>query len=140
MAKSSDMNGIWSGMYNYNDIDMTVKFTAWLDDQNSVIGGTTMEPNTFAPEGPDDLMAIIEGARAGLDVAFQKTYEASSGVVQTPVFYEGEVDPDFKEVRGVWRFEAPERTSGEFRLIRMAEGMASKLAQIRSATVDLKIP
>ncbi|MEM7661852.1 MAG: hypothetical protein AAF292_06355 [Pseudomonadota bacterium] len=138
MAKSTDMNGIWSGMYNYDDIDMTVKFTAWLDDQGGVLVGTTMEANTFAPDGPEDLMAIVEGARADLDIAFQKSYEPETGISQPPVIYEGEANQDFTEVRGVWRFDGPHLTKGEFRLIRMAEGMATKLAQMRSASVEVK--
>ncbi|MEM9668584.1 MAG: hypothetical protein AAF950_06625 [Pseudomonadota bacterium] len=139
MAKSTDMNGIWSGMYNYDDFDMTVKFTAWMDDQNGVLGGTTMEPNTFVPEGPEDLMAVIEGARSILDVAFRKTYDQTTGIIQPTLIYEGEANKDFTEVQGVWRFDEPLKVAGEFRLIRMAEGIASKLASLRSASVDIDL-
>ncbi|MEO0881784.1 MAG: hypothetical protein AAFY34_03535 [Pseudomonadota bacterium] len=139
MAKSTDMNGIWSGMYNYDDFDMTVKFTAWLDDQAGILGGTTMEPNTFMPDGPDDLMAVVKGARSALDVAFQKSYDQSTGIVQPTLIYEGESNRDFTEVRGVWRFDEPLKVAGEFRLIRMAEGVASKLARMRAASVDIDL-
>lgn len=138
MAKSLDMNGIWSGMYNYDDIDLTVKFTAWLDDQGTVLGGSTMEPNTFLPEGPEDLSAIVEGARSGLDIAFEKTYDPTTGVSQPPVVYEGEANTDFTEVRGVWRFDRPNFPTGAFRLIRMAEGLATQSAFMRSAKVDIE--
>ncbi len=133
MTKSKDMNGIWSGMYNYDQIDLTVKFTAWFDDEAGALAGSTMEPNTFIEGGPDELAAKIRGARAGLDLAFTKTYDRTTGIRQPPLRYEGEANSGFTEVRGVWRFDAPEKVSGAFRLIRMAHGMAGKLARTRVA-------
>lgn len=132
MTKSKDMNGIWSGMYNYDRIDLTVKFTAWFDDEAGALGGSTLEPNTFLENGPDELMARIRGARTGLDLAFTKTYDRETGIRQPPLRYEGEANSGFTEVRGIWRFDAPDEVSGQFRLIRMAEGMARKLARIRT--------
>lgn len=137
MTKSTDMNGIWSGMYNYDQLDMTVKFTAWLDDENCTLSGSTMEPNTFLENGPDDLMAKVKGARSGADIVFTKVYDRSLGLTQPPVRYEGEANADFTEVRGIWRFDNPKDMSGAFRLIRMAEGVASRLARIRAETVDI---
>ncbi|MEL7480562.1 MAG: hypothetical protein AAGJ29_03295 [Pseudomonadota bacterium] len=135
MGKSTDMNGIWSGMYNYDQVDMTVKFTAWLDDENGALGGSVMEPNTFVDGGPDELMAKIKGVRSGLDLAFSKVYHKDLGIRQPPLRYEGEANADFTEVRGVWRFDAPDLMRGQFRLIRMVEGMAGRLLRARAETV-----
>ncbi|MEL7451843.1 MAG: hypothetical protein AAGJ50_00525 [Pseudomonadota bacterium] len=136
MSKSTDMNGIWSGMYNYDHFDQTVKFTAWLDDVLGALGGTTMEPNTFLEDGPDELVADIKGARTGLDLAFYKVYAHERQAPLDPVKYEGEANNAFTEVRGVWRFDRPDAPSGQFRLVRMVEGLASRKAWTRSEAVE----
>ena len=135
MAQHVDMNGLWTGTYAYDLIDDRVAFTAWFDDQNGTLGGTITEPNTFVSNGPDELDAIIKGSRHGILIDFIKSYSKNSGVHQSAIYYEGESNPDFTRVSGIWRFQARDVMSGTFTLSRISHGM-EKAAKRRVETVE----
>lgn len=135
MADAKDMNGLWSGMYEYKTAREPVRFTAWFDDRSGVLGGTISEPNTFVAGGPEELDARIAGVRDGLVVDFIKTYSRSSSAHQSPIQYEGEADSAFTQVRGVWRLGGRDRSDGRFSLSRVTLGLERALAKPRLAEV-----
>ncbi len=115
----TDMNGIWSGRYEYFGRGEAVKFTAWFDDQNGTLSGTIMEPNSFVPGAGEELQSSISGARHALEVEFTKTYDATSGAHDRPIVYSGSVDKDFTLLRGVWVFpDDPQFQKGQFEMSR----------------------
>ena len=98
------MSGLWSCTYSYDGYSATVPFTAAVTENGGEIFGTTLEPTTFGPRHVSEIEAEIEGRRRGQQVEFTKRYDPASGVVQPPLLYSGEANPDFTEVRGRWRF------------------------------------
>ena len=136
MAQHVDMNGLWTGSYSYDLIGDPVVFSAWIDDQNGVLGGTISEPNTFVQNGPEDLQAIIKGSRHGVLIDFIKTYTIASGASQEGIFYEGEANRAFTEVRGTWRFPSPAILPGKFVLSRLTHGLEKAAAKRRVAEVE----
>ena len=136
MTQHVDMNGLWSGSYSYDLIDSPVRFTAWIDDQSGALGGTIAEPNTFVRGGPDDLEANIKGSRLGVVIDFVKTYSISSDVHLDPIFYEGEANRGFTEVRGVWRIKSDGMRPGKFTLTRISHGMEAAASKHRSVEVE----
>ena len=124
MTLHSDMNGIWSGRYEYSDHNDPVKFTAWFDDSGGAISGTIMEPNTFVPGDVEELQASITGARHALEVEFVKRYDIYSGAHNAPIIYSGTADKAFTLLRGTWAFpEDPHFSKGIFELSRTSVGI-----------------
>lgn len=124
MSTHSDMNGIWSGRYEYFGRGEAVKFTAWFDDQNGALSGTIMEPNSFVPEASEDLQSSISGSRHALEVEFIKQYDTDSGAHDLPIVYSGTVDKDFTLLRGVWVFpDDPQFQKGQFEMSRASVGI-----------------
>ena len=70
---------------------MPVRFSAWLTESNSVLSGTTLEPNTITDGGPDELSSELSGSNRGNEVLFLKTYLEIS---EPPIFYSGELNAD----------------------------------------------
>ncbi len=137
MTDYSDMNGIWSGRYEYSGRGEAVKFTAWFDDQDGALSGTILEPNTFALSSAEDLQADITGARHGLEVEFTKTYQAGSGAHNVPIIYSGTVDKAFTLLRGTWVFpDGPMFDKGIFEMSRASVGIESARLRSLLATVD----
>ena len=135
MATQTDMNGLWSGTYSYDMVEGETVFTVWINDQSGQLSGTIIEPNTFVPNGFEELHAPLDGICDGNIVDFVKTYDPSSGAHQSPIHYEGTVNPSFTEVRGIWHFKDPHALPGKFVLSRVSnslekEVMRSKLASI----------
>ena len=135
MAQHVDMNGLWSGSYSYDLIGEPVVFSAWFDDQSGALGGTITEPNTFVPNGPDDLQATIKGGRHGVVIDFIKTYTKLTGTEFAPIFYEGEANQGFTQVNGVWRIKQPNALPGTFVLKRISHGMEEAASKRRSVEV-----
>lgn len=138
MSKHSDMNGIWSGKYDYDKADQTVKFVAWFDDTNGVLRGSAVEPNTFGPIEHDELTADLTGSRDGTAISFAKIYTPDTDVVQPPVHYSGDANHDFTQVRGVWRFARNKDWTGQFALIRLAGGINEAVARKMFAMAGLE--
>ena len=136
MTQHVDMNGLWSGTYSYDLIDDPVRCTAWIDDQNGVLGGTITEPNTFVKNGPDELLAVINGARTGQMIAFVKTYATDSGAHSENIYYEGQANAALTEVNGIWRFRALDVSQGKFTLSRLSSAFEKAATRAAFAPVD----
>ena len=137
MTEHQDMNGIWSGRYEYSGYGEAVKFTAWIDDQEGALSGTILEPNTFVLSHAEDLQADINGSRMALEVEFTKTYETGSGAHQRPITYSGTVDKAFTLLRGSWVFpEDPAFARGIFEMSRASVGIES--ARLRSLLASVE--
>ena len=121
MANFTDLNGLWTGSYGYpGNAQAAVSFTAWIDDQASVIGGTILEPNTFAATPALELSSVINGARSGTDVAFVKIYDPSQGTHSHDIQYAGKANSDFTWIVGKWRIGGWIEVSGSFEMSRQS--------------------
>lgn len=127
MAGKGDMNGLWSGWYDYAGLSEPVSFTAWFDETRGILSGTILEPNTFGDPSLDDLHADITGAREGYDVAFIKLYRPDQGAHGQDIRYEGVADSDFNRVRGVWSIDAAESVAGRFELARSSRSISEAI-------------
>ncbi len=137
MTDHRDMNGIWSGRYDYVGGSEVVKFTAWLDDSGGTLSGTILEPNTFVASHDEDLAADIEGARLALDISFTKTYQPGSGAHDMALIYSGTVDKAFTLLRGTWVFlEGPLFNKGSFEMSRTSVGIERARLVSLLATAD----
>lgn len=137
MNDHKDMNGIWSGRYEYSGRGEAVKFTAWIDDSSGALSGTMLEPNTFVASHAEDLQAIIDGSRLTLEIEFTKTYEASSGAHDIPIVYSGTVDKAFTLLRGTWAFpDGPMFGRGIFEMSRTSVGIERARLLSLLAAVD----
>ena len=132
VSEHTDMNGLWSGLYDYGGLIPTlVRFTAWFDDQDGVLTGSSLEENTFADPILEDLTAELTGARSALDVSFTKRYAPVPGVHDFPIRYSGFADSAFTEVVGEWRFDHRGDLSGHFVLHRSSSGVSAKATRAR---------
>lgn len=132
-----DMNGIWSGMYDYHQNDDVVKFTIWLDDQNQTLSGSMTQPNTFLPGEGDDISADIKGIRDGYDFQFGKHYRFPEAKRPAATFYTGIINDGFTEAKGTWHIPHEPDSSGNFALIRMTGGVGVTLARLRAVLADM---
>ena len=121
MSSFRDINGLWTGSFGYSDTNKpAVAFTAWLDDQAGTLGGTIMEPNTFAATPAEDLASTINGVRSGLEIAFTKLYDPGQGAHAEAIHYAGKVNRDFTWIVGRWRIPGWFETSGAFEMSRQS--------------------
>lgn len=134
MGKRPDMNGLWTGWYDYTGFSDPVPFTAWFDDVDGRLSGTMLEPNTFAEDALEDLEAQISGERGGLVISFDKTYCPDQGAHGLPIRYEGHADSDFEMVVGEWHFELGGYGSGRFQLSRASRGLSEGILRRVLAT------
>lgn len=125
-SRETDLTGLWSGEYWYGGAGNPTPFSAHLVDTAGEIEGTTLEPNTWAPGGPEELSATLTGQRGDLSVRFIKLYTPAAGVHHLPIFYSGLVDPGLTMIDGDWRFEAQGQPSGRFVLVRVSRGAQAK--------------
>lgn len=137
MSSLRDMNGIWSGMYDYHQNDDVVKFTIWIDDQNQTLAGSMTQPNTFLLGAGDELTADIKGIRDGYDFQFGKHYRDLNVEKPASVFYTGIIADGFMEARGTWQIPHEPDSSGNFALIRMTGGVGNSLALLRAVLADM---
>jgi len=76
-SNSSNLTGVWHGLYTYPRYLQRVLFGATLIETASWVTGSTHEPRTTGRSGPETLFATLLGTRNGRAVAFRKTYEGS---------------------------------------------------------------
>lgn len=95
-----------------------VAFTAWFDDQAGTLGGTLMEPNTFANSPSEDLSSTLNGTRTGMEIGFTKIYDPGQGAHAQPIQYAGKANRDFTWVVGKWRIAGWFEWSGPFEMSR----------------------
>jgi len=116
MPKPVDLSGLWGGMYWYPDsVVEPVSFSAWLSVIDGVLTGTTLEPNTFLLNGPEELGAKLTGSASVTRVQFSKAYP---DVEQPPVIYSGAPSEDGNKISGSWRFRDLGYYSGGFEMTR----------------------
>lgn len=126
MAKFIDLNGLWTGSYGYpGGLKQHVSFTAWVDDENGTIGGTILEPNTFAATPASELSSIISGARLGTDVSFTKLYDPGQAAHSHEILYTGKADSDFTLIVGKWRIGGWVGATGTFEMSRQSGAFTS---------------
>ena len=135
MATFTDLNGLWTGSYSYPATSMgTVAFSAWLDDQAGAIGGTIVEPNTFANTPAADLSSTVSGARSGSEIAFTKIYDPGQGTHGYAIHYAGKANAEFTWIVGRWRVPGAFDWSGAFEMSRQT-GAIEKLEKVREVEV-----
>lgn len=137
MSSHSDLNGIWSGVYHYPSFagEMSVAFTAWLDDLSGCLSGSILETNTFAEGGPAELSAEVSGQRSGVEIQFEKRYLDGQNAHDQVIFYAGSADPDFTYVSGEWRFPNLAYAQGTFAMSRSSDGHEARAERARSKEV-----
>lgn len=110
---AEDLSGEWRGIFNYPDAaGPPTEFTATLHDAGGRLSGETVEPSLHG----GTLAARLDGARAGVSIAFNKLYEESREGDYDTVAYEGEVDAEGLEITGRWTI--PGVWSGTFIMVR----------------------
>lgn len=96
-----DMTGLWHGTFAYPGFQgPTTPFVARFSDDDGLLGGTIMEPNTMG-RSSEELQAVVNGNRKGRAVDFIKTYDGSSDAAHG-VDYVGRLSADGDSVTGVW--------------------------------------
>lgn len=135
-AKRLTLTGPWMGRYNYVSATMKpVAFNATLLDEDGNISGETIEPNTFADQNLDALIAGIIGVREETWLRFTKSYSDFDG---PKIDYEGRVNATFTRVDGTWSFPATPWHHGTFVLIRDAVAVDAERRRTRVASEGLK--
>ncbi len=121
MAKFTDLNGLWAGSFSYPASSMgAVSFTAWIDDKAGALGGTILEPNTFAATPAEELSSSLNGMRSGAEVAFTKVYDPGQGTHGFAIHYAGKANGDFTWIVGRWRIPGDFEWSGPFEMSRQS--------------------
>lgn len=131
----TDISGLWHGWYGYGTGGFSVPFTAWLQQSENAVTGSTLEPNTFAHGGQTELSAEIEGDIWIGELSFRKIYLPSPGVHDSPIFYIGFISDDGSEISGDWRIDDPRgSSSGPFQLSRLRA--ANENAELENLSSD----
>jgi hypothetical protein len=116
----NDLNGAWSGIYNYPAMYPPNTFDAVIRDIGGVITGEIEQPSElFEPAGTIQ-HAMIEGSREDNSVRFVKYYDDLGR--PTP-HYHGVIQPGGDEIEGEWTI--PGNWSGTFLMVRGPRAGAS---------------
>lgn len=116
MARSSDLTGVWHGLYTYRELG-SVYFVATMIESGAWLTGSTHESEIGVSGAPLTLFAGLEGVKAGRRVRFVKTYDGTGGWSHS-VAYEGMLSEDASEIEGLWTIGS--EASGRFLMIRSA--------------------
>lgn len=128
-SDAAGLSGLWSGWYAYDAGGDRVPFTALIEEAGEGFSGTTLEPNTFAPEAGEDLAAEITGFRRGDLIDFIKTYLMERHPTAEPISYAGKVDRAFTLIRGEWAIQADwTHVTGDFELSRVSANQLTRQA------------
>ena len=107
---------VWTGRYWLKDRGREgVPFSVWLNVKDGKLSGSTLEPNAFALIQNEELDATIRGHITDEEVVFLKSYRSFE---HEPVYFEGELSEDGREVVGKWYFGWPNEWSGPFEMKR----------------------
>ena len=115
-----DLNGQWSGIYNYPALYPPNTFEATIRDVGGVITGEISQPGEFFEPPGTVQRSMIEGNREGSSVRFVKFYDDLSR--PTP-HYHGVIQPGGDEIEGEWTI--PGNWSGTFLMVRGPSAAAS---------------
>lgn len=124
-----EISGVWTGKLQRDDDESTdISFSAWLNERDGRLSGSTLEPNTFVEGQGDELDAVLRGHIDQQDVVFIKSY---NGVDQEPVYFEGEIVDQGRRIIGKWYFGWPDEIVGSFEMSRdgQASGRAASTAE-----------
>ncbi len=129
---TQDIAGLWQGNYAYNTPDRRpVPFVARIEQNGTTLSGSIREPNTFANDDLDELLAVLDGYIAGPVVVFAKSYLGGERADHT-VQYTGLVDEKAMRIRGDWQIGS---WTGVFEMSR--EGMDRQKERAIMETVKL---
>lgn len=115
-SPSTNLTGVWQGLYSDVDARPSVPFVAALLDAGGSFTGTTHEQ---APEhGPTLLFGTLAGRREGRRVAFRKRYLTVPEDAYSEIDYEGRLNGEGTEIEGRWTIRNGNRLSGRFLMTR----------------------
>ena len=107
---------VWTGRFWLKDRNRKgVPFSIWMSIVDGKLTGTSLEPNVWALIENEELDATLSGHASDEEVVFLKTYKAFE---HEPVYFEGELSEDGREVVGKWYFGWPNEWSGPFEMKR----------------------
>jgi hypothetical protein len=108
---SSDLSGVWQGVY-WEGGNARTPFQATVQDEpGPAISGSIVETNTISAANVALLLATFQGQVNGDRISFVKTYDGSGGESHQ-VMYTGRVLSS-RHVVGTWSIGA---TSGQFEM------------------------
>lgn len=140
MPGPEDLSGYWSGWYSYalGLQQAVVPFTAMLSiSANGDLTGSSLEPNTFALEGGEELISELNGVASAERVSYVKLYQPGRGVHQTPIRYIGEVVDDATRIIGQWTITQGHQTAeGQFELSRVSRSVHAE----EQTSVHINLP
>ncbi|WP_143755063.1 hypothetical protein [Caulobacter sp. B11] len=123
---TTNLTGIWQGLYSYPEAFEPVGFTATLLESGKWLTGSIHEIAVDESEVFVEVYATLQGGRNDRQVHFTKTYDGSSNWSHA-VHYEGALNDDFTELEGRWSI--PGVWSGKFLMIRPEGRRASVLRE-----------
>jgi hypothetical protein len=128
-STSSNLTGVWHGLYSYDLAMAPVYFVATLMSGPSWISGTSHEAVNEIFGQALTLFATLEGSLDSPKVAFVKSYDGSGGWSHS-VPYNGALSPDATEIEGTWEIADPgySPTTGRFLMIR-SEGASEAVVR-----------
>ncbi|MEL6609195.1 MAG: hypothetical protein AAFO93_09825 [Pseudomonadota bacterium] len=132
------LSGPWMGRYNYVSRAVPpVAFNATLSDDAGAIGGETHEPNTFADDAPDMLIAGVIGVHEDGHLHFTKTY---SDFDAPRIAYEGKSNPQLTRIEGRWHIPSAPWVHGTFVMIRDAQTVTARTERRRNSRSSIAMP
>ncbi len=100
------VSGLWSGKYWYSkscmQIPSTVAFSAHFLEEQEVVSGITLEPNTFVLSEFAELAGDIDGKRKGDQISFDKHFNEIPGLSDYEVCYSGVIEENDTRITGTW--------------------------------------
>lgn len=133
------LSGLWTGVYDYAAHDgEATPFHAIIAESRGALSGESIEPNTVATDGGEEIFASFDGARDAAAVSFTKTYEKRPGAGHS-VVYCGVANADLTCISGEWRIDDGLGGSGPF-VMNRAEGGAAIAWRTEAARLLLTAP
>jgi hypothetical protein len=120
LPRLGDLMGAWRGRYAYTTYrgGVPVDFAMTLAIVDNGCRGRIEEPNTFGDRAARNLYATVvcqvDITKLPARLIFKKTYDGT-GRVSHSVDYSGDISPDGRSVKGIWRIG---NEYGTFELVR----------------------
>lgn len=102
----NSLTGRWQGKFSYSSWTTfpPCAFNVTLQDEAGALTGEIIEPNSFATDAGDTLLASLSGQRDELSVQFTKSY---SDTQSQQVDYSGEANASMTRISGSWQILEP---------------------------------